>query len=152
MSIRSLSSLVFSLVVSCAVLPFAQASEKDQQTRVTFDQPVEIPGSVLPAGSYWFVRDIDNVNIVRIFSLDWKTLFATEQTIETQRAEPSGRTTFVFAERKSAEPEALLKWFASHQTVGHEFLYSKQEERELAQDGQHEVLTAPSETRPHAGF
>jgi len=153
MNTRKLWSVVFSIVFACVILlPHASASEDDQQTEVRFDQPVEIPGTVLPAGSYWFVRDTDNHNIVRVFSLDWKTLYATESTASAERREPADRTTFTFAERESSQPEALLKWFYPGDTIGHEFLYHKQEERELTRDRQQRVEVAPEGATPaHSG-
>ncbi len=41
------------------VLPAARADESDQATKVTFDQPVQVPGRVLPAGTYGFVLPAD---------------------------------------------------------------------------------------------
>jgi hypothetical protein len=153
MNTRKLWSVAFSIVFSCVILlPHARASEDDQQTEVTFDQRVEIPGTVLPAGSYWFVRDTDNHNIVRVFSLDWKTLYATESTASAERREPADRTTFTFAERESSQPEALLKWFYPGETIGCEFLYRKQEESELKQGQQQTVMAAPESGGPaHSG-
>ena len=153
MNNRKLWSIVFSIVLACVVsLPLARASEEDQQTKVTFDQPVEIPGTILPAGSYWFVPDTNSLNIVRVFSLDWKTLYATELTTSTERREPADHTTFTFAERESSKPEAMLKWFFPGETIGHEFIYHKQEERELTHYQQQTVMVSPESARPvHSG-
>jgi hypothetical protein len=141
MNTRKLWSVISSVVFACVVLlPLARASEIDQQTKVTFDQPVEIPGQVLPAGTYWFVRDRNANNVVRIFSLDWKTLYSTEFTVDAERIKPVDDTTLTFAERESSKPEALLKWFYPGETIGHEFLYQKQEEKELGQDRQQTVV------------
>ena len=144
MNTRKLLSVVFSVVLACVVsLPLARASQDDQLTKVIFDQSVEVPGRVLPAGSYWFLRDKTSINVVRIFSLDWKTLYATELTEATERMEPVDRTTFTFAEdREASKPEALLKWFYPGETIGHEFIYHKQEQRELARDKQQTVVVA----------
>jgi hypothetical protein len=140
MNTRKLGSVIFGVVFACVVLlPLARASDVDQQTKVTFDQPVEIPGQVLPAGTYWFVRDRNANNVVRIFSLDWK-LYATEFTVDAERLKPAADTILTFAERESSKPEALLKWFYPGETIGHEFLYQKQEERELGQDKQQTVV------------
>ena len=32
--------------------PFARADEWDKQTVLTFNEPVEVPGKILPAGTY----------------------------------------------------------------------------------------------------
>lgn len=142
MNSRKLFSVFFGLVVPCIVLlPLAQASQDNEQTKVTIDRSVEIPGSVLQAGSYWFVRDTDNLDVVRIFSLDWKTLYATEMTVAAERPKPIDHTTFTLAERRSSNPEALVKWFYPGQTIGHEFVYPKEEEREIAHDRQQTIVS-----------
>jgi hypothetical protein len=66
-------TVVFGAMLGCtALLPVAQAGEDSQQTKVTFSQPVEIPGQVLPAGTYWFVvtGDTFNRDFVRVYSAD----------------------------------------------------------------------------------
>ena len=42
-------------LASLLMLPVARGTEENQATKLTFNQPVEIPGHVLPAGTYWFV-------------------------------------------------------------------------------------------------
>ena len=51
-----------------------RASVRDQATRISFNQPVRVPGKILPAGTYWFV--LSNVgaadrDTVSIYSSDW---------------------------------------------------------------------------------
>ena len=143
MNYRTVWSVVLSVVVGCAVfLPLAGATDESQQTKVTFNQSVEIPGQVLPAGTYWLVVTGDpfSRDLVRIYSDDRRTVYATILTVETQRPRPADGTVFTFAERESSKPEALLKWFYPGETIGHEFLYQKQEERELGQDKQQTVV------------
>lgn len=156
MNIRKLWSVGFGLVIGCAAfLPSARASEVNQQTKVTFSQPVEIPGQILPAGAYMFVLtgDTFNPNVVRITSLDGKRVFATVFTVATERAMPADGTTLTFAERPSAQPEALLKWFYPGETTGHEFEYSKPEESQLARDQQLNVEPdRMSESQTRSGF
>jgi hypothetical protein len=126
-------------------LPVAKASEFNQQTKVTFDRAVEIPGKVLPAGTYWFIlvdNDTDR-SLVRIFSEDWKTLYATESTADTERMEPADDTMFEVVDRGSSQPNALVKWFYPGELSGHEFIYSRKVEKELAQDKQQTVVATP---------
>jgi hypothetical protein len=40
------------LLALLAVLPAARADETDQETKVTFNQAVQVSGHVLPAGTY----------------------------------------------------------------------------------------------------
>jgi hypothetical protein len=144
------SAIVGSLLAFAAFMPIASASEENQETLVTFDRSVEIPGAVLPAGSYRFVL-LDNMsdrNVVQIFSSDRTKLFATEITASSESATSTDRTTFEFAERESSRPEALVKWFYPGDTTGHEFLYAKGEEKEIAHDRQQTVTASPLVSQP----
>src|ERR1700689_3047595 len=131
--VASLVTILFLLAV-LVVLPAAHADQNNQETTVTFSQPVQIPGRVLPAGTYVFVLP-DEVNDhfqVRIFNADRTMLIATLLTVDTERSKPADNTVFGFAERGSAQPEAIVTWFYPGETSGHEFLYPKQGEKELA--------------------
>lgn len=155
MNTRKLWSVVLSIVIGCAVLlPLAQASDENEEIIVTFSGPVEIPGQVLPAGAYRFVLldDPFSRDDVRIYSADRKTVYATIGTVETKLAHPAKGVTVTFAERESSTPEALLNWFYPGRTIGHEFLYPKREQKELAQDNQQVIVAAPMETQAHIGF
>ena len=134
---------VFILGLAAAVLvPAAGADESNQMTKIAFGQPVEIPGKVLPAGSYWFVLadSLSGQNIVQIFSGDWSQLDATLLTVPSYRGEATDHTEVEFAERPHSQPEALLKWYYPGRLTGHEFLYPKKEERELAGDRKQDVM------------
>ena len=115
------------LLAFVIMLPSAQADERDQATELTFNQSFQIPGRVLPAGSYWFVlvSDSANCNIVRIFNSDKSTLYATIFTINTESPTPTDQTAITFAIREPMQPETLLPWFYPGRTSGHQFVYSK---------------------------
>jgi len=132
---------VFGLaLVSLIVLPGTHASEMDQASKLTFSQSVQIPGRVLPAGTYWFVvGPTSDSHIVRITSEDQLTVYATLQTISSEQRNPSAGTEITFAARGSAQPEAIVTWFYPGRMVGHEFVYSKQDQKEIAQAKQHTV-------------
>ena len=120
----------------------AHADELDQATTITFSEPIQIPGQVLPAGSYLFkLADSDsNQNIVQIFNANGTVLYATLQTIATDRQEPIGYTVVALAEQAAGQPDALLKWFYPGRETGNEFLYPQQKEKELAQDKQQTIV------------
>jgi hypothetical protein len=131
----------------------AHADVWDQMTTITFSAPVQIPGQVLPAGTYVFrLADPDaERGIVQIFNADRSHLYATLPTVATERPNPTGDTAVTLAEQGAGKPDALLNWFYPGNESGNEFLYSKQEEKELAQDKQQIVVanqqtTANSET------
>ncbi|MGA7919406.1 MAG: hypothetical protein WCA38_07005 [Candidatus Acidiferrales bacterium] len=138
--VKNLATIVF-LLAFLIFLPVARADESNQATKVTFNQAVQIPGRVLPAGTYWFVlpADITQHNQVRIFGSDRTTLYATIFTIGTDRREPTDNTAFTFAARES-QPQALVAWFYPGEKTGHEFLYPKQLQTELARDKQDTIM------------
>jgi hypothetical protein len=125
-----------------AILPAARASEEDQATKLTFSQSVQLPGRVLAAGTYWFVIEpTADAGIVRIFNSDKSILYASLQTASAEHLQPVEKTEITFAARRGMQPEAIVTWFYPGSTMGHEFIYSKQQEKEIARDKQHVVIT-----------
>jgi hypothetical protein len=129
---------VLGLALAFLIIPVARASEADQATKLTFSQSVQIPGSVLPAGAYWFVAP--EPGVVQIFSSDRSTQYATLKTIFDEQLDTTEKTAITFAERGPMLPEAIVTWFYPGRTIGHKFLYSKQEGKELARNKQHTVV------------
>jgi hypothetical protein len=139
--VKNFATIAF-LLAFVIMLPVARADESDQATKVTFNQPVQIPGRVLPAGTYWFVLpdDITQHRWVRVFSSDRTTLYANVFMIDAERPRPTDNTAFTFAERGSAQPQAIVSWFYPGRLDGHEFLYPKQVQKELAKDKQVTIM------------
>jgi hypothetical protein len=77
----------------------AHADEWDQSTKLTFSQPIQLPGVTLPAGTYLFKLAESNSdrNIVQIFNADGTVLYATELAIPTERRERSDNTVVTLA-------------------------------------------------------
>jgi hypothetical protein len=126
---------VLSLTLLAATLtPGARADEWNKRTVMTFSQPVEIPGQILPAGTYTFVL-LDSPadrHIVQIFNADGSHIIATVLAINNYRLRPTGDTVVKFAERAGDNPEALKAWFYPGDNFGQEFVYPKQRAIELA--------------------
>ena len=124
----------------------AHADESDQATTITFNQPIQIPGQVLPAGTYSLklLNNNSDQNVVQIFNSDQTHLYATLQTIAAERQEPTGDTVITLAEQGGGKPDALLKWFYPGLDTGHEFVYSGQQEKQLAQDTQQTIVANQS--------
>jgi hypothetical protein len=127
----SIMGLVFAFAI---MLPVVHADDWDQATRFTFSQPVQIPGRVLPAGTYFFkLADSNDRHIVQIFGED-RNLIATVFSIPCQRQGNGGDVAITLADRGATQPDAIVAWFYVGETVGHEFLYPKQAYKELAKD------------------
>lgn len=123
----------------------AHADEANQQTKLTFNSPVQIPGHLLSAGTYIFRRaDSDDLNLIQIFNADHSALVATVQTISAERLDPAPDTVITLAEPEAGQPDLLVKWFYPGNTIGHEFLYSNLQERELAGAKQQTIMTHES--------
>ena len=136
MKTRKTISFLGLLLAFAIILPAARADEYDQASQLTFSQPVQIPGHVLPAGTYWFVLadvSIANRNIIHIFNSDRSTLLASILTIDAQRLKTTDHTAMTFAERGAMQPATVLSWFYPGRTPGHQFVYSNMEQQELAQ-------------------
>lgn len=128
----------------------AHASEADQATEITFNQPIQIPGQILPAGTYLFrLANSDDLDVVQIFSPDRTHLYTTLQTIPTENQQDTGDTMVTVVEQGAGKPDALLKWFYAGAETGHRFVYTTQLEKEMAQDTQQTIVanqpTADSE-------
>jgi hypothetical protein len=114
----------------------AHATEYDQLTKITFSQPVQVSGQVLLAGTYEFVLANSSAtrDMVRIFNADGTELVTTLQTVPIERAKVTDGTAITLAERGDGQPAAVMTWFYPGEDTGHEFVYPKQVEAELAQD------------------
>jgi Protein of unknown function (DUF2911) len=130
------SHIVVGLMIAFCLLfnPRAHAQVINQQTTITFSTPVQIPGKILPAGTYIFqlANSPDNRNIVQIFNADHSVLYAGLETVPTVRMKPAPDAVVTLAEPGSGQPPALVKWFYPGHEDGHEFVYRKQQEQEIA--------------------
>jgi hypothetical protein len=143
------------VLASSVMLPVAHADEWNQATKLTFSQSVQIPGRVLPAGTYWFVLADSvggNRDIVQVFNSDRSTLYATLLTNDSERLQPTDSTTITFAERELMPTNAIVAWFYPGRNSGHEFVYSRSEGQELAGAKQQTVVAmAPSKQQSAVG-
>ena len=138
MNIRKAVAVFVLALASLVILCDAHASEWDQATKFTFNQSVQIPGQVLPAGTYWFV--VPSKGVVQIFNEDRSTSYATVLTISAEHLKAADKSTVVVAERGAMQPGAIVTWFYPGRTDGHEFLYPKREQKEIAQAKRHTVV------------
>src|ERR1700693_1579510 len=114
--------------------PGARADEWNKKTVMTFSQPVEIPGQILPAGTYTIklVDIASERHVVQFLGADGIHVVATVLAINNWRLHPTGETVVKFAERSGDNPEALKAWFYPGDNFGQEFVYPKQRAIELA--------------------
>src|SRR5205085_11685 len=70
--------------------------------------------------------------IVAKDNADRTKLYATLNTIPASRKQSTDETVISFAERALDQPDAIKTWFYPGMLDGHEFVYGKREEHELA--------------------
>lgn len=120
-------SIALPAVLLCFVFaPRANAGQWNELTRISFSGPVEVPGHVLPAGTYDFqlMNSSSNRDIVEIFNKNRTRLFAIVMAEAAYRLRPTDRTVITFAERPVGTPEAIHKWFYPGNYYGVRFVYS----------------------------
>lgn len=149
MKLNKLQSVVFSLAILGAMLlpGTASADRWNKATKLTFSAPIEVPGTSLPAGTYWFqlLDSPANRHIVQIWNADRSQLLATILAINNYRFRPTGDTVIRFAERPAGSPEAIKAWFYPGDNFGQEFVYPKTRAIQLAQQVAAPVLETKDE-------
>ena len=118
---------LFALFVVLMLVPIAHAEQWDKKTVVSFSHPIEVPGRVLPAGTYIFklASSQSDRRIVQIFTQDQRKVLATIQAIPDYRLEATDQTAISFEERPSGKPEAMRNWFYPGDNYGVHFVYPK---------------------------
>ena len=121
-------------LVGVSLVPKTKADPWDRKTTITFDHPVELPGIVLPAGTYVFrmMDYLSNNCMVEVLTEDEQTVLANIRAIPDYRVTPPLNTSVVFEERAANAPRAIKEWFFPDRHYGYEFVYPKPEVLELA--------------------
>ena len=109
-------------------VPKVRADESDKKTIVTVNEPIQVPGKVLPAGTYVFkLLDSNNRTLVAIYDVDEMHLITTVQGISDVRTETPDKAILQLEERPSGQPQALKAWFYPGDNTGVEFVYPTQQ-------------------------
>ncbi len=149
MKSHKLHLIVLCLVAIAALFASSNANADawNKATKITFPEPVEVSGMVLPAGTYWFqlMDSQTNRNIVQIWNSDRTRLIKTILALPNYRLRPTGETVVKFAERPSGTPEAVKAWFYPGDNFGQEFVYPKARATQIAQTVNEPVLAVRDE-------
>jgi len=134
-------------LLAVCVAPAAHADEWTKLTYFTFSAPVEMPGMVLPAGSYKFeLADPDSTRrVVRISEKEGGKVQGIFLSIPDQKLEPSDKPIVMFREAPAGAPEAVKAWFYPGETTGYEFVYPHDQALKIAKATHTSVLTAKGE-------
>ena len=160
MNNRRIMGTIGGLVIFLVCGSATPAQVSNQATQMTFQHSVQIPGKVLPPGTYWFtVLDegpSGGTNRVQVKNANGKviTTLLTENADEAQFGQevsahgikfPTGKIVVRFAEGNQNEPIALLDWYYPGNTAGHKFVYSDKTRKQLDEDQHRTMAFNPDE-------
>jgi len=95
-----------------------------QKIQVTFSNPVELPGTVLPQGTYIF-ESLNSQHMTRVLSADGSEVFGTFLTIPEDRLQTADKGIVEMGETASSNPKRVQSWFGPGKSVGNEFVYEQ---------------------------
>ena len=113
------------LVMAFGLLVPGEASSQsvENDTHLTFEQPVRVPGATLPAGSYAFQLD-ENRQFVWIFSESDGSVFGPYMTRPRYRNEASERVVILGRPLDAGGVPAVRAWFGPDRHDGRELVYA----------------------------
>jgi len=131
--------------------PVLKADEYNRKTVISISQPLEVPGVVLPPGTYVMklFNSSSDRHIVQIMNERQNQQLALTFAVAAERIRPTGKTVLTMYEGSQGAPPALRTWFYPGDTVGQEFLYPHKQAVSISERTKHavpEVDTSQSTT------
>jgi LPXTG-motif cell wall-anchored protein len=148
-SSRKLVIATLCLAIIAVIVPNANAQRFDRGTKITINQPFEIPGVALPAGTYVLrLMDIPGSRtVVQLLNADETKSYAIVLGIPDYMLKTPEKTDISFYEAEAGAPLPLRAWFYPGYNYGVEFVYPKKKAVEIARiSGEHVIATARPET------
>jgi len=148
------------LVALTASPASAQGTTADKRTFLTFSGAVQVPGAMLPKGTYVFrIADPDAQRVWQVLDEHERKVLAQfffvrtgDRTIsEANRAH--GKPVVIFHETAQGVPPAIHVLYYPTDLAGAEFLYPKEQAEQFAAFAHHRILAsgsdAPTSTLAH---
>jgi hypothetical protein len=126
---RKMSTGMICLMLFGATLfvPKVRADESDKKTIMTVNEPIQVPGKVLPAGTYVLkLVDPNERTLVAIYNADERHLITMIQGIPDSRMETPEKVILQLEDQPDGGPEALKTWFYPGDNAGVQFVYPTQ--------------------------
>jgi hypothetical protein len=123
---RNIAFIAALLLPVALAVPTRATSRWGQMNRLSFSQPVALPGVVLPAGSYTFeiATPTSSANVVRVTRDDTHRIYFAGFTELVRRPanRPPGELV-TLGEAPAGEPLPIAVWYPAPGAQGHRFLY-----------------------------
>jgi hypothetical protein len=148
----------WTIVVGCllgilAIVPDAAAQRFDRGTKITINQPFEIPGVALPAGTYVFrLLDVGGSrSVVQVLNAKETKSYAIVIGIPDYKLDTPEKTELSFYEAYQGVPIPLRAWFYPGFNYGVEFIYPKERAEAIARmSGAHVLAMSEAAAEPEA--
>ena len=142
----ALASCIVAITV-CLPIGSTLAQPADKRTIFTFSAPVAVPDATLPPGKYLFrLADSASRNVIQVLTADGKQPRAQFFAMRSTRPEPAKEPEVRFMETAAGMPLAIRAWWYPGERTGYEFVYPKDQARQLAMEAKDPVLTTQAET------
>jgi hypothetical protein len=151
---RALRALFCAVAIMACLAPGARADEYNKQTYLTFSGPVQLPGIVLPAGTYQFkLADPESGRrALQVWDKDGNKLYTTLLTIPDQRLTPTDEPVVMFSESTTGEPQPIRAWFYPNESYGQEFVYPRAQAMNIARNTHTPVLAFKEDAKDEAAY
>ena len=141
---RAAKALLCGAALLALLAPGVRADDYNKLTYFTFSGAVQLPGIVLPAGTYMFklANPESGRRAIQVWDQEGKKLQTTLLTMSEERMEQPKEPMVMFGEQPAGEPPAVRSWFYEGDRIGHEFVYPKDQAVKIAKAAHAEVLTS----------
>ena len=114
-------------IAATPAVPAGAFYTHDKLTFMTFSGSVQVPGTILNAGTYRFrlTNNETSRNVLQVLSRDGSQVHAMFLTIPDSRARLTGEATVTFRETPVGVPPAVKSLFYGNEYGGYEFVYPK---------------------------
>jgi hypothetical protein len=121
-----LTAAMLGLLCPCFA-PSLRADERNKETRVTTNQPLQVQDTVLPPGQYLFklLEPDTDQNLVSIYSVDGRRLEGIVAGLTAYRADNDERKLLTVSQPVGNQPAVLNYWFFPGANEGIEFQATK---------------------------
>lgn len=127
------TACIAAVILMLGISVGAQDFNIHEKTFLTFSNSVELPGMMLPAGTYTFkLADTPSRNVVQVLSQDEKQVHGQFLFIQAERPEVTGDTVITFRETREGTTPAIQYWYYPGEKIGKEFIYAKDQAMKIS--------------------
>jgi LPXTG-motif cell wall-anchored protein len=149
--LKSLSAVSLLALISAVLPSNAGAGDVQRRSRLTVNEPTEIPGTVLQPGAY-IVKVMDYQDeklIVQFLNEDETKVIATVLAMRDRRVKTDdAQTGFTYFQRSPDGLTALKSWYYAGDNWGEVFVYPRSKAVVIAKVTHEDVVATPAESAP----